>query len=593
MSSATRGGARIGEPLRSGATIWDAPTAPVAVAAPSGVRPSSLLLVDDGEATTNVTLFAGTSALRLVGGMTIPRGGSAEAVGELLAATNLGSREFDAARPRVIYHGGAADLPRAALRIATALELPIVLFDIGATAGRFAAASPSRPGPSIELEAAALSPSQAVERRRRADFVIASIGASSRALVADQLGDLCDAPLRDRSPEGDRTRTAAVAGAIARLGEELRSGGFSIEQGSIIVVTGFAARLIADGVLPLASLTPLLPIGRSRVLLDPFATAGALGSMDLPEEYAAELIRDPRGDLLLPGGDLLCIDGGGVEVSVDGRVTPLNDDAASHLSLAIGEVARIEIRRGGVSGEALLSGGVGGAAIVVGSPSLRVALHPAPSGSTRIDPIPAPIALLPEAQGGNDLIAARRLLGDEVAGRVVALSADPDSRGWEAARDAGILAVAKASPETVLRARAVGVRGLIVGSLSDGEIEALSGSLDRRIAAAVATLPFGLLVLAARSGSGDGAARLIERLDGAEVTFSSEPPGLVARGRVVRDASDAPRGADVAIVGGQHVGRRGYWRGIADLRPGDPIAAIELDGVIFGLPLGDAQRLDA
>ena len=399
--------------------------------------------------------------------------------------------------------------------------------------------------------------------------------------------------MRDRSPEGDRTRTAAVAGAIARLGEELRSGGVSIEQGSIIVVTGFAARLIADSVLPLASLAPLLPIGRSRVLLDPFATAGALGSMDLPEEHAAELIRDPRGDLLLPGGDLLCIDGGGIQVSVDGLVTPLDDDAVSHLSLVIGEVARIEIRRGGVSGEALLSGGVGGATIVVGTPSLRVALHPAPSGSTRIDPISAPITLLPEAPGGSDLIAARRLLGDEVAGRVVALSGDPDSRGWEAARDAGILAVAKASPETVLRARAVGVRGLIVGSLSDGEIEALSGSLDRRIAAAVATLPFGLLVLAARSASGDGAAQLIERLDGAEVTFSSEPPGLVARGRVVRDASDAPRGADVAIVGGQHVGRRGYWRGIADPRPGDPIAAIELDGVIIGLPLGDAQRLDA
>ena len=105
--------------------------------------------------------------------------------------------------------------------------------------------------------------------------------------------------------------------------------------------------------------------------------------------------------------------------------------------------------------------------------------------------------------------------------------------------------------------------------------------------------PFGLLVLAARSAPGEGAAKLIERLDGAEVSFSAEPPGLVARGRVVRDASDAPRGVDVAIVGGQHVGRRGYWRGIADQRPGDPLAAIELDGVIVGLPLGDVQRLDA
>ncbi|MEY4046105.1 MAG: hypothetical protein RIR19_574, partial [Chloroflexota bacterium] len=58
MSGATRSGARGGAPLRSGATIWEAPTPAVAVAAPSGDRPSSLLLVDDGEATTNVTLFA-------------------------------------------------------------------------------------------------------------------------------------------------------------------------------------------------------------------------------------------------------------------------------------------------------------------------------------------------------------------------------------------------------------------------------------------------------------------------------------------------------------------------------------------------------
>ena len=67
----------------------------------------------------------------------------------------------------------------------------------------------------------------------------------------------------------------------------------------------------------------------------------------------------------------------------------------------------------------------------------------------------------------------------------------------------------------------------------------------------------------------------------------------IARGRVVRDASDAPRGADVAIIGGQHAGRRGFWRGIVDLRPGDPIAAIELDGVITGMPLGEIQRLEA
>lgn len=558
-----------------------------------GDPPTSLLLVDQGAATTNVTLFAGASILRLIGGMTIPHGGSPEAVGELLAAAIPVATNTNRARHHAVYYGGSADLPRAALRISSAFHLPVVVIDIGAAAGRFAAATPGRLGTAIELDAAALSPRQATERRRRTDFVIASVGGTSRARIADQLGDLSDAPLRDRSPEADRTRTAATAGAISRLGEELRLRGEAIEQGSLIVVTGFAARMIAEGLLSLESLAPILPIGRSRVLLDPFATAGALGSIDLAEGLATQLICDPRGDLLLPGGDLLCLDGGGVEVSVDGRATMLGDDEALHLPIGIGEVAHVELRRGDTFVEAHLSGGVGGAAIVVGAPPPRVALHPLPSESARFEPISAPIQLLPAAPGGRDLIAGRRLLGDAVTGNVVSLMGDPDSRGWEAARAAGILAVANASPETVLRARAVGVRGLIVGSLSDGEIEALSGSLDRRIAAAVATLPFGLLVLAARSAPGEGAAKLIERLDGAEVSFSAEPPGLVARGRVVRDASDAPRGVDVAIVGGQHVGRRGYWRGIADQRSGDPIAAIEFDGVIVGLPLGDVQRLDA
>ena len=597
MSGAAGGGARSGGSLRSTESLWD-PTGTAAISAvndeaSSGDPSASILLVDDGAATTNVTLVAGAPTRRLVGGMTLPRGGSPEAVRELLAIADRESSRATPARGPAIIRGGSAELPRAAFRIATALGLPVALVDIGATSGRYASAAPGQLGAAIDLAAAALSPRQAIERRRRADVVIASIQATSRAMVADQLGDLCDAPLRDRSPHADRIRTAAAVGALSRLGEELRAVDIAIEQGSLVVVTGFAARNIADGRMPLASLAPLLPIGRSRILLDPFATAGPLGSAEFGDGQAVEFIRDRCGELFHPGGDLLCIEEGEIVVSVDGRSAPLGVGEVLSVPVAMGEVVHAEIRRGDAIAEAHLSGGVGGAAIVVGVPTIAVALNPAPSETAMPSPYPAQIGLIAPLPGGRDLIPGRRLLGDSVSGRVVALMGDPDSRGWEAAREAGILAVAKASPETVLRARAVGVRGLIVGSLSDGEIEALSGSLERRIAAAVATLPFGLLVLAARSASSEGAAPLISQLDGADVGLSADPPGLVVRGTMVRDAGQGPRGADVAIVGGPYAGRRGYWRGLADPRPGDPIAAIEVEGAIIGLPLGEVQRLDA
>ena len=59
-----------------------------------------------------------------------------------------------------------------------------------------------------------------------------------------------------------------------------------------------------------------------------------------------------------------------------------------------------------------------------------------------------------------------------------------------------LLALVAVSPETVLRARAVGIRGVVVGSLSDGEREALSASIDRRVAAGVAASIYGSRVTA-------------------------------------------------------------------------------------------------
>lgn len=584
-------------------TLWgEEPRGGEAASPSSAVRPArtaALLFVDEGSVTTNVALFlTEEGSPRLIGGLSLPRGGSPEAAAAFLRSLAADRASGLLERAALEMHrGGGGDLARAVQHIAEVLQLPIALLDIGAQAGRFVAAAPQSAGIACEVEEAAIAPRDPIERRRRADAVLARIGGADRATIADQLGDLADTPLRDREPSNDRVRAAAVAGAIARLAEMRDEAGIGADLGAPLIVTGTAARLIADGTLPLAALAPLLPVGRSRILIEPLGVLGALGGATLSETLIAALLDGSSGELLLPAGDVLLLpesqsdEESAVEIATSTQRSRLRSGESIRLSLAATEAARVEISRGSERSEAQLFGGITGAEVVIGRSASHVRLSPDAQQGKKARPIPAPIELLPEASGGGDFIAARRLLGDAVSGRVVALESDPDSAGWDAAREAGILAIAKASPETVLRARAVGVRGLIVGSLSDGEIDAIGGSLARRIAAAVATLPFGLLILAGRRSAGDGAVRVIRHLDGAEVSFSAEPPGLVTKGRVARDASDAARDADVVIVGGEHAGRRGHWRGVADPRSDDPLAAIELDGTILALPLGELQRL--
>ena len=40
-------------------------------------------------------------------------------------------------------------------------------------------------------------------------------------------------------------------------------------------------------------------------------------------------------------------------------------------------------------------------------------------------------------------------------------------------------------------------------------------------------------------------------------------------------------------------GLYGTWRGLADAQPSDPYGAVEINGELFALPLGDLQRLTA
>ena len=564
--------------------------------------PAPLLLVVEGLDTISAALVReGGEGEVLLGALRIPRGGSIEAVRATLAASAGISGFTEEVR------GGPAEAAVAAGRLAERLGVPVRVVEVDGDASRMLLAGTDRSTLSFEVTAAALVPLDPTERRRRADGVLALLGRTDRSAISDALGDLADAPLRDRDDEREAIRAAATADALRRLGEALNGEdlGEAETDAAPLLVVGSAASLIATGALPLTVLAPLIAPGRTRILLEPYGVFAALGDSALDDEHAASLLGSLMSDLLLPGGDLFLIDAGAedeVSLQINGESQGLTRGSSLVLPLRSGESAEIEISAGNLQLHAEMHGGISRAAVIFGDAQLNLTADPqgtlsaAAAAAVAAAPIPAPIQVLPVGGGATGHRSARLLLGDAVEGHVHFSEAEPDTDGWEAARTAGLLAIVQASPETVLRARAVGVRGVIVCGLSDGERDALAASLERRIAAAVATEPFGLLIMTSRRMSESGRSSvtaLLRSLHGGRVTLSAEPIGLLmASGSVLREASSAQAG-DVRVIGGAYEGASGTWEGLADPRADDPLGAVRIGGVLRAIPLGDLQRITA
>jgi len=555
-----------------------------------------LLLIVEGVAERSGALIRRESGARLLGALSQPRGGAVEALeATLMAAANMSGTPL-----HVVARAG--DVHLAAGRLAAWLGGPVRIVEIAADGGRLTLGAPDRAATSFDVPGAALVPADPVERRRRCDGVLALLGRTDRSTVADLLGDLADAPLRDRDDERDQVRAAATADALRRLAELLVDedlGDLDLE-GAPLLLVGAAASLIATGTLPIGVVAPLIPPGRTRILLEPYGIFAALGAEALDEAWVDTALSTLASDLLLPGGDLVRIEGeDGDELLVEtsrGAVT-LEYGSLYPLALRSSEQEQAHITRGVQTAAFTLHGGIARAAIVFGD--ARIEPHDVRSGglsaavtaATSAAPIPASISLLPAGLGIRGVHGGRQLLGDLVEGEVHYSEAEPEGSGWERAVAAGLLAIGSASPETVLRARAVGVRGVIVHGLSDGERDALNSSLERRIAAAVATAPFGLIIMTPRrsaSGSSERVMQLLRSLQGERVRFSGEPVGIVVHGV----GADREAG-DVLVTGGIHEGRSGVWEGLADPRADDPLGAVRIDGVLCAVPLGDLQRLSA
>ena len=191
-------------------------------------------------------------------------------------------------------------------------------------------------------------------------------------------------------------------------------------------------------------------------------------------------------------------------------------------------------------------------------------------------------------------------LGDATRGRLeIATDADGElrPRSLDVGSAGAILVVgARIDAEALTRARAMGIRGIIVATLPGKDRRDYLASEARQRAALHRLQSFGVLVLHGSSRRPIGAAhmRLLEKLAGSDVAIVATPPALVLQAHDIQPDPDPP-GA-VHVRSGPLAGRTGRWAGPAGLRSftGTHLEAGFVrfaDDAPIALPLGDLERL--
>jgi hypothetical protein len=225
------------------------------------------------------------------------------------------------------------------------------------------------------------------------------------------------------------------------------------------------------------------------------------------------------------------------------------------------------------------------------------------------DQIPSPVrGVVTEVQPGAEIrlratgLALRGALaaGSAAHGRLE-LATDPFGElrpgGIDVGRAGSILVVgSRIDAEALTRARAMGVRGIVVASLPGKELRDFQASEKRQRAALHPTPPFGVLAL-------DGALRrplpaivmtLLERLAGRDVALLVDPPALVFEEDGVELPSPDPgrvriRSGANAGVEGRALGPAGPRRFAAGVVLEAAWVAID-DEPPLDVPLGDLER---
>jgi hypothetical protein len=150
--------------------------------------------------------------------------------------------------------------------------------------------------------------------------------------------------------------------------------------------------------------------------------------------------------------------------------------------------------------------------------------------------------------------------------------------------------------EALTRARAMGVRGVIVSGLAGKERRDFLASEARQRAALHRLPPFAVLVLdgALRRPIAGPVAAVLEGLVGSTVALVVDPPALVfdEPGFEVT----MPPVDHIRVRSGEHAGREGQWAGLAGMRRFTGGTFLEAGWVAFGgdppmpIPLADLER---
>jgi hypothetical protein len=200
----------------------------------------------------------------------------------------------------------------------------------------------------------------------------------------------------------------------------------------------------------------------------------------------------------------------------------------------------------------------------------------------------------------SSAITGRFVLAGPTWGRLqVATGPDGELRAQHVdvgAAGAIIVAGARMDAEALTRARAVGIRGVIVSALGIKEQRDFLASERRGRAGVHGLPPFGIIVLdgAARRPIASPVMALFEAAEGSMVAIVGDPPALVIDDPGVSLPAAAPD--LVRVRSGPLAGAEGTWAGLAGPRRFPAGVTLEAAFVRFGgrppvaIPIGDLER---
>ncbi len=228
----------------------------------------------------------------------------------------------------------------------------------------------------------------------------------------------------------------------------------------------------------------------------------------------------------------------------------------------------------------------------------------------RRDPVEAPIAgVVASVIPGAEIVV--RSAGLAVRGAFAAgvpahgrleLATDPFGElrpgGIDVGRAGSVLVVgARIDAEALTRARAMGVRGIVVASLSGKDLRDFRGSERRQRASLHAAPPFAVIALdgAVRRRIPSPVATLLARMAGRDVGLVMDPPGLVFDPAGIELPDIDP--AWVRIRSGPGAGAEGRVMGPAGMHRFG--GGVQLEAMLVALdgepphpvPIGDLERL--